>query len=71
MEKHRFFRDTNAENKKSGKSSKKSSGKKGSKKLADQQRRLKDIQSKERVIFEERLRLHDETVRNQIVITNY
>lgn len=33
--------------------------------------RLKDLQSKERLIFEERLRLHDETVKNQMVCLGF
>lgn len=31
-----------------------------------EQRRMKDLQSKDRVIYEERKRLHDETVRIQL-----
>lgn len=50
---------------KSGKPKKSQAGKKMSKK---NELRLKDLQSKERLIFEERLRLHDETVKNQMVI---
>lgn len=63
-----FNRNTKGEGKKFGKAnspSRKSNVKKSLRK--SEQKRIKDLQSKERVIFEERTRLHEETVKNQKV----